>query len=51
MGHISGVAEPFFYKNQPNVMKFGFFCPFDKICCWCGLQITTNTLGLFEKGV
>ena len=41
----------FFSENQPNVMNFGFFCPFGKICCWCGLQITTNTLGLFEKGV
>jgi hypothetical protein len=51
MGHISGVAEPFFSENQPNVMNFGFFCPFGKICCWCALQITTNSLGLFEKGV
>ena len=41
----------FFSENQPNVMNFGFFCPFGKICCWCALQITTNTLGLFEKGV
>ena len=41
----------FFSENHPNVMKSGFFCPFGKICCWFGLQITTNTLGLFEKGV
>ena len=51
MGHISGVAEPFFSENQPNVMNLGFFCRFGKICCCCGLQIPTNTLGLIEKGV
>ena len=38
----------FFSENQQNAMNYGFFCPFGKNCCWCGLQIT-NTLGLFEK--
>ena len=39
----------FFSENQPNVMNFVFFCPFGKICCWCGLQITTTTLGSSKK--
>ena len=40
----------FFSENQHNVMNYGVFCPFGKKCCWCGLQITTTTLGLFKKG-
>ena len=51
MGHISGVAEPFFLKIIQMWWNLDFFCLFGKICCWFGLQITTNTLGLFEKGV
>jgi len=50
MGHISGVAEPFFSENQPNVMTFGFFALLAKYVAGVAYKyVTTTTLGLFQN--